>query len=88
MEHTVWASQLRKGLRRLYPNGDAATLEELLCLEKLLRTYPSDLRQKVRDFNPSTVNEAVDLLHRFAPHPTNSNLAWRLSKLAVLYSTT
>ena len=75
MEHTVWASQLRKGLRRLYPNGDPATLEELLCLEKLLRTYPSDLRQKIRDFNPSTVDEAVDLLHRFDPYPTNSKKA-------------
>ena len=32
-----------------------------------MRTYPSDLRQKVKDFNPSTVDEAVDLLHRFDP---------------------
>lgn len=26
MEHTVWASQLRKGLKRLYPNGDPESL--------------------------------------------------------------
>lgn len=67
LEHSVWASQIKKATKRLWPDGRIDSLEEAINLEKFLRTYPVEIRQKVRDFNPATVDEAVDLLNRFDP---------------------
>ena len=67
LEHSVWASQVKRATKRLWSDGNPQTLENAVNLEKLLRTYPPELRQKVRDFNPTTVDEAVDLLNRFDP---------------------
>ena len=65
MTPRAWAGRVKRSVTKMWQDKDPNTLAENVALEKFIRSYPREISNKVRDFNPSTVDEAADLVTRF-----------------------